>query len=100
MGVKGPARRFSTRQERRLLKLAAEVSRTEFPNPERAGCPSAETLKALAHRKIPLEETVDTIDHIGTCSPCFAQYWSYRGAHKRRIKLQLLLVCVGLVSSS
>lgn len=98
MGVTGPERRFSRREEKRLLKLAAEVSRTEFPNPERAGCPSAEILKALANRQIPLEETGGLIDHIGTCSPCFTQYWGYRQGRKRRTTVGLLLLCLGIVA--
>ncbi len=98
MDVTNPERRFSRREEKRLLKLAAEVSRTEYPNPERAGCPSPDRLKALARRQIPLDETGDIIDHIGTCSPCFAQYWDYRRGHKRRKTIQVLFVCLGIVA--
>jgi len=98
MGVTNPDRRFSRREEKRLLKLAAEVSRTDYPNPERAGCPSPDTLKALARRQIPLEETGDMIDHIGTCSPCFTQYWEYRRGHKRRRTVQVLFVCLGIIA--
>ena len=57
MGVTELKRRFSRREEKLILKLAAEVSRNDHPNPERAGCPSPETLKALAQRQIPLYET-------------------------------------------
>lgn len=93
MDVTDPERRFSRREEKRLLRLAAEVSRTEFPNPERAGCSSPETLKALAHRQIPLEETGDMIAHIGTCSPCFTQYSDCRRSHKRRKTIRVLFMC-------
>jgi hypothetical protein len=98
MDVTEPKRRFSRREEKQLLKLAAEVSRTEFPNPERAGCPSSQTLKALAQRQIPLPETGDIVDHIGTCSPCFTQYWHYRQGYKRRKTAQVLFVCLGIVA--
>jgi hypothetical protein len=91
-------RRFSRREEKQLLKLAAAVSKTEFPNPERAGCPSTETLKSLAERRIPLQETGDLVDHIGTCSPCFTQYWAYRREHKRRKAAQVLMVCLGIAA--
>ena len=97
MDLTDPERRFSRREEKRLLRLAAEVSRTDFPNPERAGCPSPETLKALAERRIPLNKTGDIIDHIGTCSPCFTQYDDYRRGHKRRKTVQALLVCFGIL---
>src|SRR5262252_1282307 len=98
MGVMDPERRFSRREEKRLLKLASEISRTEFPNPERAGCPSPETLKALAQRQIPLEETGNAIGHIGKCSPCFAQYWEYRQAHKRVKTGRVLLLSLVIVA--
>jgi len=97
MDVTEPKRRFSRREEKQILKLAAEVSRTEYPNPERAGCPSTETLKALARRQIPLQETEAIVDHLGTCSPCFTQYWDYRRGHKRR-KTVTLFVCLGIIA--
>jgi len=96
MDMTDPKRHFSQREEKRFLKLAAEVARTEYPNPERAGCPAPEILKALALRQIPLDQTGDVIDHIGTCSPCFTQYWDYRRGHKRQKTIQLLLVCLGI----
>lgn len=96
MGMTEPERRFSRHEERHLLKLAAEVSRTEFPNPERAGCPSPQMLKSMAERQIPLQETGDVVDHIATCSPCFAQYWEYRRGHKRRKTAQVVIICLGI----
>jgi len=98
MGVTELKRRFSRREEKLILKLAAEVSRKDHPNPERAGCPSPETLKALAQRQIPLYETEVIVDHIGTCSPCFTQYWDYRRGHKRRKSVTVLLVCLAITA--
>jgi hypothetical protein len=98
MDVTELKRRFSRREEKQLLKLASEVSRTEYPNPERAGCPSAETLKALAYRQIPLQDTEAIVDHIGMCSPCFAQYWDYRRGHKRRKGVTMLLLCLAIIA--
>jgi len=98
MDVTERNRRFSRREEKQILKLAAEVSRTEYPNPERTGCPSPETLKALAQRQIPLQETEPIVDHIGTCSPCFTQYWDYRRGHKRRKSATVLFVCLALIA--
>src|SRR5437870_5973070 len=98
MDMMEPERRFSRREEKRLLKLAAEVSLADFPNPERAGCPGPEMLRALAWRQVPLEQTEDAIDHIATCSPCFAQYMIHRQACKRRKTAQVLFLCLGIAA--
>jgi hypothetical protein len=78
-------RSLSRRQERKLLKAAAAVARTEFDSPQRVGCPDSDTLKALACRRPSRPESADLIDHIGTCSPCFIEYSRYRRAHKYRV---------------
>ena len=98
MAMMEPEQRFARREEKRLLKLAAEVSLTDFPNPERAGCPSPQTLRAMAWRQMPLEQTEDFIDHIATCSPCFEQYMIHRRECKRRKTAQVLFFCVGIVT--
>ena len=98
MDVRERKRHFSRREEKQLLNVAAEVSRTEYPNPERAGCPSPETLKALAQRRIPLREAEAIVDHIGTCSPCFTQYWGYRREYKRRKSVTVLFVCFAIIA--
>src|SRR2546422_10907398 len=78
---------LSRRQEKRLLQVAADVTRTEFDRPDRAGCPTAETLDLLARRRFPLMDSQQLVDHIGTCSPCFVAYSRYRAAHKRRVRI-------------
>jgi hypothetical protein len=79
--------RLSRRQEKSILLAAAEVARSEFDSPQRIGCPQSETLKLLARRSSSLAESLDLIDHIGTCSPCFVEYSRYRSDHKRRIRI-------------
>src|SRR5579863_5337702 len=78
---------FSRRQEKSLLRAAAEVARSEFDSPQRVGCPQSETLKMLARRNSSLADSADLIDHIGTCSPCFVEYSRYRSDHKRRVRI-------------
>ena len=51
MEMSRPRSRFSRRQERSLLREAAEAARSEFDILERAGCPSPETLSLLAMGK-------------------------------------------------
>jgi hypothetical protein len=46
-----------------------------------------------------LEETADIIDHIGACSPCFIQYWSYRRRRKHRRTAQILFFTLGIAAA-
>jgi hypothetical protein len=70
--------RLTDHQERQLLKAGAAAIDSDFPNPERRGCPMPETVRNLARRRIPLEATGDLVDHVATCSPCFDTYNRYR----------------------
>ena len=40
--------KVTRRDERRLLKVAIEAVKSDFPNPERFGCPGSVALKAIA----------------------------------------------------
>src|SRR5579864_4396828 len=55
-----------------------------FPNPDRAGCPDNETLRALAFRKLGSEHVRDWIEHLSTCTPCFREYTEFRKEVERR----------------
>ena len=92
-------RSFSRREEKRLLNLAAKVCRSDFPNPERSGCPSPKLLRSLAYRQIPLSETGEFVEHIATCSPCFQDYWRYRRRHKRRTATTAVVFSLGVLAS-
>jgi hypothetical protein len=96
-----PDRSLSRRQEKKLLRAAAEVTRTEFDNPTRAGCPGSEVLDFLARRDPSLPETPELIEHIATCSQCFTEYSRFRAVHKRRIlsRYSLAFAAVVLVIS-
>jgi hypothetical protein len=87
MEMNAPHARFSRRQERNLLHVAADVARSEFDSPERIGCPAPGTLNLLARRASSLAESPDLIDHIATCSPCFVEYSAYRATYKRRVRI-------------
>ena len=47
-----------------------------FPNPERKGCPTDETLKAFAEDRLPPGNPV--LSHVSSCSPCYREYQHYR----------------------
>ena len=47
-----------------------------FPNPDREGCPIEQKIKALAERRLPLNDPA--MLHIATCSECYAEYRQFR----------------------
>ena len=77
--------------------LHAETVGSEFPNPERAECPGAEALKALARRRLSKLKTDEIIDHIASCAPCFAEYNRYRHEHWQRTIVGLISGCAVIV---
>jgi hypothetical protein len=90
-------RSLSRRQEKNLLRAADIAARSEFPCPERIGCPDPQTLRLLARRDSSLEPSPDLIDHIATCSPCFVEYSQFRAAHKLRVRVSYALTAAAAV---
>jgi hypothetical protein len=74
------------------------------PNPERQGCPDEKTLKDIAENRLPADHPARL--HLASCSPCFAEFRSFKGqfdakrASRRRILAwgiaACLLMAVGL----
>lgn len=74
------------------------------PNPERQGCPDEKTLKDIAENRLPADHPARL--HLASCSPCFAEFRSFKGqfetkrASRRRILAwgiaACLLLAVGL----
>lgn len=75
------------------------------PNPERQGCPDEKTLKDIAENRLPANHPARM--HLASCSPCFAEFRSFKGqldakrASQRRIlawgMAACLLVAIGLI---
>jgi hypothetical protein len=70
---------LTKREEARLINACQRVLLGGgFPNPERAGCPGIEILRAMAFRKLGIGQVEDWIEHLGTCTPCFREYTEFR----------------------
>lgn len=86
--------------EERFLRAAREYARSAFPNPDRVGCPGRNRIEALArdHRR-PTDEAED-VQHVATCSPCFAEYETIRRAWKRQrtvVARALVAACLAII---
>lgn len=68
----------SGKKEQRILEVLSKGLSTEFPNPERVGCPGSATLQAMASHRVPLSEADKWLDHLGSCSPCFQEFTAIR----------------------
>jgi hypothetical protein len=69
----------SNADDKRLLDILRQGLSTEFPNPERIGCPGKALLKGIAQGKVSLTEAEPWLDHLGSCSPCFQEFKEFRG---------------------
>ena len=68
----------SNAADKRLLDVLRQGLATEFPNPERIGCPGNALLKGIAQGKVSLTEAEPWLDHLGSCSPCFQEFKEFR----------------------
>src|ERR1019366_5070169 len=68
----------SNAADKRLLDILRQGLATEFPNPERIGCPGTPLLKGIAQGKVSLTEAEPWLDHLASCSPCFQEFKEFR----------------------
>jgi hypothetical protein len=80
-----------------LLDLLRQGLATEFPNPERIGCPGSSLLKGIAQGKVSLTETQPWLDHLGSCSPCFKEFKEFRRQSTKQRRRVLTLVATAAV---
>lgn len=89
---------LSPKEEREMRGTLRDIFATDFPNPERRGCPeNAEAkLKALAwRRRFPEAEQI--ISHLGRCSPCYQEHEEFIRQHRSRQRLYRLAAVAVLV---
>lgn len=87
------------KEVRRILQQAAL---RDFPNPDRVGCPSKDTLNAMARRRRATSEA--ELHHITHCSPCFATFLEIRRSIRKQhltytalgVACAALILCVSL----
>lgn len=92
-----PSEKLPPQLEAQLLAAAARIFRTDFPNTDRTGCPAHEALQAVARRAAGDIESLNVMNHLTCCSPCFAQYESLLHGEKSRRRAKLLALCAGLL---
>jgi hypothetical protein len=80
-----------------LLEILRQGLATEFPNPERIGCPGSSLLKGIAQGKISLTEAEPWLDHLGSCSPCFREFKEFRKQSAMQRRRVLTLVATAAV---
>src|SRR2546429_9790793 len=75
MSPQKPIRMLSRQEEKEMLSLGEELLLTDFPNPERLGCPRTAPLRTLALRSrgLPVSERNRLLGHMICCSPCFSE---------------------------
>jgi len=69
----------------------------DFPNPERIGCPGPAVLKRIAVHEVPLSEAEKWLDHLGSCTPCYADFKRLQRAHEARRRQVVLAVAAGIL---
>jgi len=73
------------KDEKRILEALSNGLSKEFHNPGRLGCPGSAILEGIASRRITLFESEPWLDHLGSCSACFAEFTTIRRRlHTRR----------------
>lgn len=68
-----------------FVESLRELYNTEFPNPDRIGCPDQERLRNFAWRK-DLEHLQDVAFHLIQCSPCSQQEEVYLEEYRSHVR--------------
>ena len=80
-----------------MLDILRQGLATEFPNPERIGCPGNALLKGIAQGKVTLTEAEPWLEHLGSCSPCFQEFKEFRRQSAIQRRRVLIFVATAAV---
>src|SRR5215471_823037 len=69
----------------------------DFPNPQRIGCPGPDILRKIASHEMPLSEAEKWLDHLTSCSPCYADFKRFQEALEWRRRRVLLVAAAGVL---
>lgn len=85
----------------RLKHQLQQTILTEYPNPERKGCPGEVVLRGLAARYLDDGVQEDpNWHHVTHCSPCYREFLDIRAETKRAGKAKKFGVAAGLVAAA
>ena len=74
---------------------------SDYPNPERKGCPGEAVLKELAAR--PLDDSLEGNPHwhhVTHCSECYREFFGFRAELRRKAKARLAKIGVASVAAA
>jgi hypothetical protein len=66
------------------------------PNPQREGCPDEKTLRDIAENRLPADHPARL--HLASCSPCFAEFRSFKSESDARSASRLKVLAWGLAA--
>jgi hypothetical protein len=95
-------RTLTKREEAKFVNAAQRVLlQGGFPNPQRTGCPDQSVLKAIAARTTSAERLMESIEHLGFCSPCYTEFSAFRRqvVVRQRLRFAAMAACVAIVLS-
>ena len=96
-----PGEESSDAQYERLKHQLQQTILTEYPNPERKGCPGGAVLRGLAARY--LDESVPedpNWHHVTHCSPCYREFLEMRAQARQAAKTKKVGVAAGLAATA
>ena len=88
-------------QFERIKRQLQDSILSEYPNPERKGCPGADVVERLARR--PLDQQIEEDPqwhHVTHCSECYREFLGFRAAAKQQTRPRLHRVGWGLTAAA
>jgi hypothetical protein len=77
-GLSLNSERHPSMSHKQLLDVLRQGLATEFPNPDRTGCPGDAILRGIAQKRVSLTEAEPWLEHLGSCSPCYQEFREFR----------------------